>query len=245
MKLLWSTTADRVQSSWPKQKSWQTQMWLKFCFISEAKSQWLGGHQRAEKTHTSHNTSLVFPEPSLPNYSTENSSQCVISSAPGAPPFASPWPGLQFPTSSPAEQTEQTGWQWHVRSCEALAAKCQTAAKFNIRTLYTVFLTRRKRSHFLWQHRAKVQECFEQNNWNSWISTRGGCDICMFVLYMMHVHDFGLRIRIVINTKFPVLKQKAKFALKKKDVRSSQTSFTPPLHSLLKLDFIAVSPQLL
>lgn len=228
MKLLWwrkSTTADQVPSSWCKQKSWQIQMWLKLCFISEAKSQWLGGHQRAEKTHTSHNTSLVFPEPSLPNCSTENSSQCVISSAPGAPPLHP-----HDHACSPAEQTEQTGWQWHVRSCEALTAKCQTAAKFNIRTLYTVFLTRRKRSHFLWQHGAKVQECFEQNNWNSWIPTTGCCYICMFVLYMMHVHDFGLRIRIVINTKFPVLKQKAKFALKKQ-LRSSQTSFTP-LHSL-------------
>lgn len=57
----------------------------------------------------------------------------------------------------------------------------------------------------------------------------------------MHVHDFGSGIRIVINTKVPVLKQKAKFALKK-----NRFAFLPDLlHSLLKLDFIAVSPQLL
>lgn len=111
MKLLrWrnSTTADRLPSSWRKQKSWQIKMWLKLCFISEAKSQWLGGHQRAEKTHTSHNTSLVFPEPSLPNCSTENSSQCVISSAPGAPPLHPHDQACSFQSTAPlSRQSKQ------------------------------------------------------------------------------------------------------------------------------------------
>lgn len=151
-------------------------------YLSSREPGWtpVGWENTHTPTHTSHNTSLVFPELSLPNCPTENSSQCVIgtsccSSTPGTLVHIRSHlhrkrteTSLQLTSAAVLKQTDGAKRQTDSSTLAPSHSKMPKRLPNSTSSCWTCFW--RKCSGFLWK---QVRTFLKENSGYKWMLITG------------------------------------------------------------------------